>query len=170
MSQQGRDDVVANVGDEAITLDDVDRKAIEMTMNAQQLYEARKNAVAELIAESLLRQAAAERGVSVDELVEEEINTKIQAVTEADVEQFYEGNRARMGGQTLESIGPQIRAYLESQSEAVAKESFLTELRDAAVVSVALQPPRTPITVAANEPSKGPEEAPITIVEYSDFQ
>lgn len=168
-SQQAGD-VVARVGDQAITLDDVDHKVLEMSMNPHELYQARQNAAQELVTESLLQQAAKARGVNVEDLVEGKITSRIEPVTEEDVDEFFEANRARMGGRTLDSVRPQIRAYLESQSETLARESFLSELRSDLDVSVTLEPPRAPITVAAGEATKGPEGAAVTIVEYSDFQ
>jgi protein-disulfide isomerase len=33
-----------------------------------------------------------------------------------------------------------------------------------------LEPPRVEVTLAANDPSRGPAAAPVTIVEYSDYQ
>ena len=37
-------------------------------------------------------------------------------------------------------------------------------------VRINLDPPRVPVTVAANDPVKGPAGAPVQILEFSDFQ
>ena len=37
-------------------------------------------------------------------------------------------------------------------------------------VKIHLDPPRVSVTIAANDPTKGPAGAPIQILEYSDFQ
>jgi hypothetical protein len=52
----------------------------------------------------------------------------------------------------------------------MARQTYLTSLREKAEVAITLDPPRVPITVAEGERVKGSAEAPVTIVEYSDFQ
>ena len=165
------DVVVARVGDQPITLDAVDEKVLTTNLQVfQDLYDARRQAIEEIVAEAVLAQEAASRGITSEELVAEEITSKVPPVTEEDIQAFFDQNRARLGGQTLEQIGPQIREYLVARNESGARERFIGELREAAGVDVALEPPRVPITVASNERMKGPEDATITIVEYSDFQ
>ncbi len=168
---QSQSGVVAHVGDQEITLDEVDARARQANMKAfQELYEARKDALDELVSDALLEQEARARGTSKDDFEAKEIRSKVAPVEQKDVEAFYNQNRARLGGQSLEDLAPQIRAFLVSRNEAVARQGYLDELRGKSKVDIALDPPRTPIQVAANERAKGLSEAPVTIVEYSDFQ
>jgi hypothetical protein len=163
--------VAARVGDREISLDQVDVKAFQMTMRSpNELYEARRQALEELIAESLVEQEAKARGVTREELIAQEIDAKLPQVTEQDIQGFFDQNRDRLGGQTLEQIGGQIREFLASRNQAAARQKFVGELRAKATVDVSLDPPRVEIAVAQNERSKGPGGAPVTIVEYSDFQ
>ena len=168
---QSESGVVARVGEREITLDQVDERARRSNMSAYQaLYEARRSAIEEMIDETLLEQEARSRGVSTDELVSREIETKIAEVTEEDVQTFYVQNQARLHGQTLEQIGGQIREFLAARNEASARESYLAVLRGRTSVAVSLEPPRVPLAVESGERVKGPWDAPVTIVEYSDFQ
>lgn len=167
----GESEVVARIGDHAITLDQVDRKGITSNMTAyQQLYDARNAALEELIDEQLLESEASSRGVTKEELVASEITSKIDPVLNEELEAFYEANKARMGGRPYEQIAPQIRMYLEELSANNARTRFIDELKTAANVTISLSPPRVPVEVAMNEPIKGGESADVTIVEYSDFQ
>jgi hypothetical protein len=137
----------------------------------QQLYDARKQAIEELLAEALLDQEAQRRGVSREELETREIRSKIAEVTPKDIEDFFNQNRSRIPpDQTLDQLSGQIRDFLATRNEATARQGYLTGLREKAEVDVSLDPPRVPITVAQGEPMKGGENAPVTIVEYSDFQ
>jgi hypothetical protein len=164
-------EVVARVGDREISLEQVDAKALQMTMRSpSELYEARRQAIEELLADALLEQEAKTRGVSKEELVAQEIDAKLPEVSAEDVQTFFDQNRDRLGGQTLDQIGGQIREFLISRNGAVAKQKYIAGLRAKTTVDVTLEPPRVEITVARNERTKGPEEAPVTIVEYSDFQ
>ena len=45
-----------------------------------------------------------------------------------------------------------------------------TRMKSKNNVTTTLDPPRVPVTVAANDPVKGPAGAPVQIVEFSDFQ
>jgi hypothetical protein len=164
--------VVARVGEREITLQQVDERALKANMAVfQQLYDARRQAIEELVAEALLEEEARTRGITRDELETQEIRSKVPAVTPRDVEDFFNQNRARIPeGQTLEQLSGQIQEFLTARNELTARESYLSELREKAGVDVSLDPPRVPIIVAEGERVKGPAEAPVTIVEYSDFQ
>jgi hypothetical protein len=164
--------VVARVGDREITLGEVDQRALKNNMSVfQQLYDARRQAIEELLAESLLDQEAKKQGITREELESREIRSKIPAVTPKDVEDFFNQNRGRIPPeQTLEQLSPQIQEFLAARNEATARQGYLSGLREKMEVDVSLEPPRLPITVADGERVKGGEGAQVTIVEYSDFQ
>lgn len=165
------DTVVATVAGRSIRLADVDQKLLETNMNVfQELYNARRAVLGELVAEMLLNDEAASRGISPEELIAEEISSVVPPVTEAEVQAFYEQNRARLGGQTFEQISGQIREFMVARNEQAARQSFIDGLRVDAEVAIALEAPRVPVVVASGERVKGAEDAEITIVEYSDFQ
>jgi protein-disulfide isomerase len=60
---------------------------------------------------------------------------------------------------------------LERQQPALALRTYMDELREVAGdVSVMLDPPRQQIELTASDRSKGPGDAPVVIVEFSDFE
>jgi protein-disulfide isomerase len=102
-------------------------------------------------------------------LVEKEIASVVAAPTEADVNAWYQGNPARVQGAPLEQVRAPIRTMLVEERTQAARDRFLTALKAKTRVKIMLEPPRQ--TVAADgHPSKGPADAPIVIVEFSDFQ
>jgi hypothetical protein len=161
--------VVARVGDREITLVEVDERALKANMAVfQQLYDARRQAVEEL---SPRRSRAGSGEARITGMARDEIRSKIPEVTAKEVEDFFNQNRGRIPpGQTLEQLSGQIREYLTARNQVTARESYLSGLREKADVDVSLEPPRVPIAVADGERVKGSEGAPVTIVEYSDFQ
>jgi len=164
-------DVVAKIGDEKITLEQVDEKAMKANTQAYQaLYDARKQALDEMIERAVLRREAKARGVTVDQLVDTEITKKTTAVTDADVEKFYNQNSSRMRGRSLEQMQGQILRHLLDVRTVAVKQNYLKQLKKKSGVTIALEPPRAPVAVASNDPRMGPADAPITIVEFSDFQ
>ena len=85
-------DVVAKVGTATITLADVDDKALEQPASnfgsaklSQAIFEARRAALDELIATSLMDAAAKAQGIERSALVEKEITAKIPPVSDSDV-------------------------------------------------------------------------------------
>lgn len=164
-------EVVATVGAHKIRLTEVDKLALADNMEVfQALYEARKSALDELIEAELLAVASVSEGLTLDQLIAREVTNKVAEVTDAEVEAFYNENTPQVEGQTLEQIGPRIHLYLTSMRTAVQRRGLLAGLRQLARVRISLDPPRRKLIVAANEPSLGPTTAPVTIVEYSDFQ
>jgi len=163
--------IAAYIGGQAVTVADVDAKALGTNMTlAQSLYEARQEALNQIIMERLLTQEAAAQGTTVDALISKRVAEKAQPVTDADIEAFYNANQARMGGQPLEAMSGRIREYLASQRMSGARQGLLDELKQKSDVRITLEPPRVDVVIAANDPVQGREDAKVTIVEYVDFQ
>jgi protein-disulfide isomerase len=163
--------VVAQVGDHKITLADVDAKGMATRMDTyQQLYEARRAAADEIVTDLLIEAEAKSRGISKDQLVAQEVESKTVAVTDADVTAWYEANKARVGTQSFDQVKGQIQEFLQTQNRTTARDGFLAQLRAKTPVSIALDAPRVAVAIADDEPSHGPVNAPIQIVTYSEFQ
>jgi len=164
-------EVIGQVGDTKITVDDVDSRAMATSAAAYQaLYDARRQALEELIQERLLEIEAAARKISTQELIDQEINQKVAPVTDAEIEAWYNANKARVGNRTLDSVQESVRSFLAAQRASDISSAFFAELKKKSAVKVSLQPPRIEIEIASNERVAGPADAVVTIVEYSDFQ
>ncbi len=173
---QGPGDVVATVGNVSVTLADVDVKAMQTPANefgstklVLALYEARRNAIDEIAGEKLIDMEAKARGTTTAEVIDKEITSKIQTVTDADVVAWYNANPSRVQGASIEQVKAPIRNLLTQQRSAIAYESFVEQLKLKTPVRVLLEPPRQKIATA-DSPSQGPANAPIELVEFSDFQ
>ena len=179
-AQQARrpaqNEVVATVGTSSITLAEVDDKALEApTSNfsgklSQALYDARRFALDEMIASMLMDEAARADGIDRAALVEKEITSKVANVTDSDIAAWYQANQARVQGRTLAEVRQPIRSFLTQERMQAAREKYIGELRSKTAVRVMLDPPRQKVAMAANSPTRGPANAPIQIVEFSDFQ
>lgn len=174
------DAVAAVVDGETITVDELESEAgdrleqVDMQLmmcerQAQQgRYDALNAALEEMVRERLIEQEAEKAGQSADEYRAAELDSRIAEVTDEDVQSFFDENRARIGNRTVEQVGPQVRTYLEGQARQEAEATFYGNLEAKHQISYQLEPPR--IEVAATGPSYGPENAPVTIVEFSDFE
>jgi protein-disulfide isomerase len=174
--QPAAGDVVAKVGATSITLAQVDEKALEQPVAnfgsvklSQALYEARRQAIDELVANALLDLEAKQRGVERAALVEKEISDKVAPVGDAEVASWYQTNQARVQGAPLEQVRAPIRAYLIQERMSIAREQYLATLKAKTPVAISLEPPRLVVS-AGKGATKGQPNAPIEMIEFSDFQ
>jgi protein-disulfide isomerase len=173
---QAPNDVVAIVGSTSITLAEVDRKAMLQAANGfgsmklvLAVYEARKNAIDEIAGDKLIDIEAKAHGVSTTTLIDQEITSKVQTVSDADVTAWYNANQSRVQGASLEQVRTPIRNLLVQQRTAAVYEAFVDKLKLKTPVRITLEPPRQKVATA-DSPSQGSASAPIEIVEFSDFQ
>ena len=137
----------------------------------QQIYTLERQKLDELIDERLLSEEAKKRGIPVTNLIEQEVDTKILPVTDDEIETLYKANKARIPVE-LEKVREQIRNLLRDQRLTAQKRSFIKSLRENAKIVSYLKPPsafRAEVSVV-EEPFRGPEKAPVTIVKFEDFQ
>jgi hypothetical protein len=175
-STAGGSDVAARVGDRVITLrelDDAWRKAdpVEHTRATQLLYEGRKETLDRLVGDMLIEQAAKTKGVSPEQYAKEETAKRVKPVTDDSVAAFYEQNKARMQGKPLEDMRSAIRAFLLQQEQINAHNALVADLRKAGPpVHVSIDAPRQAVNVSPTDPARGGTNAPVVIVEFSDYQ
>lgn len=165
------DDVVARVHGKPVTAAELDEKAAQKLLALrQQEYDARREALDELIAQRLFEQEAAARGVTVEALLAEEVDQKAGAPDPAQMRLLYEQNRAQLRNRPFEEVRPQLEDYLRQQARAGRRQAFHAELLARAEVKVLLKPPRHEVAVPASAPTTGPPKAPVTIVSFADYQ
>ena len=169
------EEVVAEVAGKKITLKDVDAKweefdAAERARVIQAMYQNRRNMIDVLVGDALIENAAKAAGKSVDTFVEEDGAKRLPPVGEAEIAQFYEQNKDRAQGRTLDQLRGEIKPYLEVRRKAQARAMLVEELRSKNAVRVSLEPPRYTVPTSAGDPVRGNAAAPVTIVEFSDFQ
>ena len=167
----GNAEIAAQIDDFRIALEDLDDKARATDMQAYQaLYDARRQTLDVMISERLLTLEAEARDMTKEDLINQEVELKVQPPTTEQIEAFYNQNKASVRNQPLETVRGQIQSFLTNQSRQLAMQGLLASIKAKHDVRISLDPPRVPVTVAANDPSKGPDGAPIQILEFSDFQ
>ncbi|NKB88390.1 MAG: thioredoxin domain-containing protein [Acidobacteria bacterium] len=129
-----------------------------------QLYQLLETGVTQAVRQRLLDAEAGRRGVDVGDLVVEEIEAKI-TVTEADIAAWYSANQSRLQGRPLEMLRGPIRQFLWDEE----RESRLEEFAAGLAEGHELEPYRVGFEHDGH-PTFGPEDAPITLVEFSDFE
>jgi len=169
-------DIVATVGARSFTLADVDERALKEAAasfgNArlgQALFLARRAAIDQMVGNELLDQEAKSRGMDRPALVEKEIAANVKTPSDAEISEWYQANPGRVQGAPLDQVRAPIRNLLIQQRMQDAREQYLDTLRKKIKVTVALEPVREKVA-DAGFPSQGPSNAPIVMIEFSDFQ
>jgi protein-disulfide isomerase len=164
--------VLATVNGEAITSADIEDSLRPVVYGVQeQVYGLRRQEVELKINDLLLQQEAQKRGVTARSLLDAEVESKLPAVTEADAQKFYDENKERISGDFAQ-VKEQVIQYLRDQQSQKATAAFAERLRAANKVEVFIKPPVAPVYKIAtdDQPSKGRQDAALTLVEFTDFQ
>jgi predicted DsbA family dithiol-disulfide isomerase len=166
-------DTLASIGGTPVTLQDL-RPGIGQELAQLELrYGRARHSIIQAGLDSTLNErvigAEARRAnKSVEELVEAESGGAL-APSSAEIAAWYNANLDRTGGRPLAELYDQIGRLLRDEKSRAARERLKNRLYEQHNVSVRLSPFRVPLE-NAGAPSRGPESAPVTLVEFSDFQ
>jgi predicted DsbA family dithiol-disulfide isomerase len=119
----------------------------------------------------LLLEEARRRQIGPEEIIRAEISEKIPNPTEEEVAKFYADNKARIGGD-LTSVRTQLASYLQEQSRERLEKDLSERLRNGVDIRWLISPPPPPIQNISvdDDPVRGEVTAPVTIVEFTDYQ
>ncbi|MBI2981703.1 MAG: DsbA family protein [Deltaproteobacteria bacterium] len=160
---------LARFNGEPITEDHIRKIAgTRLVMAEIDLYDARKEGIDQYIQDRLLDSESKSKGVSQDELIKNNVTSKVK-VTDKDVEKFYNENRTRMGGKGLDEMRPQIVGMLTGQKNQEAFQAYLANLRKKADIAYLIAAPKLEVP-EGDAPAMGPKDAPIRLVEYTDYE
>lgn len=160
--------VLARVGGQPITKATVEAAAAdELAALDRQRHDILFSTLRTQVDEQLIALEAKKRGISPTELLNAEVTAKAPPVTDADVDAFYQERGAQIR-QPKEKVADQIRQFLSQQRQDEARGALLAKLQKDYAVEYLMQPYR--VTIAGSGPKKGPDGAPVTIVEFSDFE
>ncbi len=162
--------VVATVGDRAITASELDEMAKERLARIRsEEHNIKRQVLEEYVTRLLLELEARARGISVAELTKREIDEQALTVSDDQKRAVYESSPQAFQGRSQSEAFAQIDANLRRIRTSEAREKLLRSLRAKTPVKILLEPPRFAV-VATDSPTVGPETAPVTIVGFSDFQ
>ena len=163
----GQDQPLAIVNGEPIFESDLEVSA-QWRKLEQQIHGLRSQALGSAIATKLLEDEAERREMTVQEFVDVEIEPKIGLPTNKEVSDFYNEQKDKIG-KPLKEVRDEIARVLRQQKATAHLNELVAALRTGSEIEIHLDPPRLPVELA-DARQRGPADAPVTIVEFSDFQ
>ncbi len=167
--------IAAEVRGKAITFQEVEVPVAERLLELQQeAYSLKKELLDRLIVEMLLQQEAERRGTSLQDLVSKEVLAGGVEVSEDEVIQYYSENMSRWEDWrgSHDELKHRIRVHLQSLKSNRMVNQYAWSLAGEDEVKVYLREPRLPLVhvdITGNH-GMGPEDAPVTVVEFSDYE
>jgi protein-disulfide isomerase len=143
--------------------------ASQMLQIRQQEYKVESEALDALIRQKVVEIEAKEEGISVEQLYQKEVDSKIPEPSDAEAKGFYFAVKSRTP-LPFNAVEPQIKEMIKRDETQEARAKYADSLRAKTNIAVFLQPPT--VELGANDPERveGNPKAPVTIVEFADFQ
>ena len=123
-ADSSKNEPLAEVNGEVIAAEELKSAWRRLAKLEEQIYDLKLRELDSLIAQRLFAQEAAKRGISVPALLDAEVTAKVRLVTEKEIEDFYQANKARMRGDDTE-VRQKIRAFLQQQKLTARREAFV---------------------------------------------
>ncbi|MBF0126477.1 MAG: DsbA family protein [Magnetococcales bacterium] len=131
------------------------------------MYELRENKIRELILEHILTLKGTAEKIPPEQVVEK-LMGPVPQPTDAEVKAFIQQNREQLPNNG-EGIEGQVKELLFDEAKKAGEGKFLTGLLKQYEPEILLQAPRFTVT-GPQDLSKGDAKAPVTIIEFSDFE
>lgn len=169
----GASEVLATVGGEEIRLSDLDDRILPQLAQAEMQFRRERTRLIEeglqvALRERLVVGEAERRGISMDELLAEASDVPLDP-TPGEISAWFLQNQQRLGGTPLDQLRPQIAEHLRNERRIAAYEAVEARLREERQVRIHFEPFRVAFD-NSRAPTLGPANAPVTLVEFSDFE
>jgi protein-disulfide isomerase len=137
-----------------------------------QIHQARTRALDKMIIEDLVKTEAAKKNMTEEQWLKSEVESKVPNPPEDEVKKMFEASASRLPpGAKYEDYKDDIISFMTGQQRQEQVRSLIEDLRKKNNIQILLkEPPKPRKQVAAKGPSRGPENAKVTIVEFSDFE
>lgn len=167
MVAQGDQTVVAEVGGVKVTLGELEQEESAKLLAAHyQYYQAQSKALEDLVDQKLLQQKAKSENLTVDQLIDRDIKSKVTDPTEDQMKVYYEGLETE---QPYESVRDKILEKIRQLRTDKLRAAYVKELRAQTPVTIALAPPRAKVEVGEAQ-VLGPKSAKVVLVEFADYE
>lgn len=171
--------VVAQWSGGQITASDLEKRVGNDLRNRRirfllEQYEAQSRALDVLVMEALIDEEVARRGLEdAEALIQAEVDAKVAEPTPAEIAEFWPVVERQFRGATLDEARPVVVAQLVRRARGRRYSEFVEELRERSGLRIDLPYPvlpRADVPISAHDPTRGPSDAAVTIVQFAEYQ
>lgn len=160
---------VAVVGDHVITEQELESfVASALAPLREQEFRIKTEGVNNLVFRHLLELEAAKAGLSAEEFHRQEVVDKAGDPSDSEIEETVNRFRSQLPRDEREARG-RVFEFLKGQKVQEREQVLRAEWMNRHPVRVLLDPPRVTVPEAPAQVAKGPADAPVVIVEFSDY-
>ena len=162
------DTVLAEVNGQKLTVAEFDQtEGTHLLQSRFEYYEAERKALDELIDKHLLADQAQRDGITVDQLLQREVYSKLAPdPTDDQIRVYYEGMDSE---KPFDELKDKIRQHIHDARLSKAKTAYLKTLRSQAKIVIGLAPPSASVDLS-DAFVEGNKDAPVVVVEFADYQ
>lgn len=161
-------DLLAQVNGEPLT-----EKDLGMRLRMR-LFDFKKNLVESHLRENYLDKYLAKKGYSRQDFFEKEIKGKAEEVSDSEARKFYKENFGSRSKQTYDQLQDNmknsIKQRLKQQKMRDVQQKFFDDLLSDVEIVYNFSKPVVEVKIFDKEIEKGNKNAPVTIVEYTEFK
>jgi protein-disulfide isomerase len=162
--------IVATINGEPITEADLNTSiSNRLAQIKTQIYDLQRQGISSIVEERLLKKEAEKRGMTSQQLIKEEVSDKVGDISDKELEDFYTQNKPRFGDKTLAQVRETIKQPLIARKSAVYLQNYIDRLEDKADIQILITRPTIKVGID-DDPMQGSKNAPVTIVEFTDYQ
>lgn len=158
-------ELVARFEGKEITLEELEKSSPDIYSARLEVYKAQKGALDEYIRNQVLEGLAQKAGLSLDAYTKQEMEGARKKVSDKEVEAFLKSRNIPDTSKVPAEVRDQVRGLLHLQK-------IVTNATRSSQVELYLKRPKaSPLDLKLEgEPTWGNKDAPITVVEFADFQ
>jgi len=136
----------------------------------EEVYRTKEQAIREFVEQRLLDDEAKKSNLPIEQLLDQKAGGAVAEVTDKDVEAFLASKNLSLKDPRIKK--DDVKEYLKYRQKFEKRQAYVEKLREGAKVKILVKEPESPKLAVSTEgyPSWGDAKAPVTIVEFSDFQ
>jgi protein-disulfide isomerase len=138
------------------------------------IYRMKSEKLDQLVVQIVLDKEAKQQGKTLDNLIEQITSAGSTQVEESEIDKYIQDNQQQLQEfkGTLQDLRQQIKTFLEQQKKSQLIKDYAHGLESKYGVRILVPVPYPPrITIDIQDaPTLGPSNAPVTIVEFSDYE
>ncbi|NBX69199.1 MAG: hypothetical protein EBR01_09595 [Proteobacteria bacterium] len=171
MGSSGDNPVVAEYNGKSVRASEVFSQVKTRLFDLEEeVFRTKEQAIREFVEQRLLDDEAKKSNMPVQQLLDQKTGGEVAEVTDKDIEAFLTSKGLSLKDPRIKK--DDVKEYLKYRQKFEKRQAYVEKLRESAKIKILVKEPESPkLTVSTDGyPSWGNAKAPVTIVEFSDFQ